>query len=148
MITREPIYSALFALWQNLPGVITWSRRLEHWSDVPPSKQPALYQIQRHEDPKTVRGIPTTWHLSVDLYIYVNSGLDPDAVPSLILNPILDAIETALAPDPASGFQTLGGLVSHAWISGRIETSEGALGAQEVAIVPIEIMTAGGGYPQ
>ena len=36
--------------------------------------------------------------------------------------------------------QTLGGLVSDCWISGKIETDEGALGGQAVAIIPIEMI--------
>jgi hypothetical protein len=60
-----------------------------------------------------------------------------------VLNPLLDAIAAALAPtgaDLVAGAQTLGGLVKHCWISGAIETDEGALGGQAVAIVPVEIL--------
>ena len=38
--------------------------------------------------------------------------------------------------------QTLGGLVAHAWIDGVIETDEGVLGDQAVAIIPVVIKTA------
>jgi len=142
MITREPIYAALFAKIQMVSGVTTISRRLLHWSDVPAENQPAIFQVQRHEDPIQQRGIPAKWKLYADLYVYVNTGADPYASPAILLNPIIDAIETALGPDASTGFQTLGGLVSHCWISGRIETSEGALGQQEVAIIPIEMEAA------
>jgi hypothetical protein len=33
--------------------------------------------------------------------------------------------------------------VKHCWISGAIETDEGVLGGQAVAIVPIEILVTG-----
>ena len=39
--------------------------------------------------------------------------------------------------------QTLGGLAAHAWTAGKIETDEGVLGGQAVAIVPVEILVAG-----
>jgi hypothetical protein len=143
-MTRELIYSTLFDLWKSIPGIITYSRRLVHWSDVVPESQPALYQIQKGERAIVTRGVPTKWELSVDIYVYTNVGNDINATPAIALNPILDGIEAVLLPDPATGFQTLGGLVSHAWIDGEIETSEGALGPQEVAIVPIRILTAGG----
>ena len=38
--------------------------------------------------------------------------------------------------------QTLDGLVMGCRIDGKIETDEGALGAQSVAIVPITVLTA------
>ena len=78
----------------------------------------------------------------VDFYVY---GQAPDELtaPATVLNPLLDAIEAALAPPASSNVQTLGGLVCHAWIAGKIETDEGALGGQAVAIVPIEILVSG-----
>ena len=65
---------------------------------------------------------------------------DPYSSPAPALNVLLDAVEVALAPD-FTGYQTLGGLVYDCKISGKIETLEGILGGQEVALVPIEILT-------
>ena len=144
MIEREPIYLALFELLSDLAeanGVVTVTRKLRHWADVPASEQPAIFQIQRNEVPEQTRGLPTKWKLNVDIYVYVNSGDDPVESPAKILNPILDALEALFPPSEENGaIQTLGGLASHCWISGTIETSEGVLGAQEVAIMPIEIL--------
>jgi hypothetical protein len=147
MITnREAIYSALFDLLRGVAGqaeVKTVSRRLYHWADVPAKEQPACYQIQRGETPNQQKMRPPIWTLSVDWYVYVNTGEDPHGSPAILLNPIIDAIEACFPIDEhGNGAQTLGGLVSHAWINGRIETSEGLLGEQEVAIIPIEILTA------
>jgi hypothetical protein len=140
-VNREAIYAALFARIAALPGLVTAGRRLKHWHDVPPSLQPALFMVQKRERPSQQRGLPTTWVLAVDLYLYSHGGADPNAVPAQALNALLDGLEAALAPDPASGLQTLGGLVDHAWIDpGGIETDEGVLGDQAVAIVPIQIM--------
>ena len=89
------------------------------------------------------RGLPTQWTLGIELYLYVgtNTQMDDTVTPSLLLNPILDAVDNALRPDnQVLGTCTLGGLVSHAWIAGAIETSEGNLGSIEVAIVPIEML--------
>ena len=66
-----------------------------------------------------------------------------DARLVMVLNPLLDAVEAALAPDPVGHVQTLGGLVSHCWIAGRIQTDEGVPGGQAVAIVPVEILVSG-----
>ena len=142
-MTRETIYAALFAKVSSAAGLVTASRRIKLWVDVPAAKQPALFQIEKHQIMKQQRGMPPKYYLHAELYLYVNAGNNPDAVSSTLLNNMLDAIEASLAPDdPMGNVYTLGGLVSHCWISGTIETDEGALGAQAVAIIPIEILTA------
>jgi hypothetical protein len=142
MIEREPIYAALFALAQNAAGFVTAERRLRHWSNVGPAEQPALFMSQKTETAavKTL-GAPTVWTLSADLYLYVQSS-DPYAAPATLLNPLIDAIEAALAPSPATGIQDLGlpDMVSHAYIGGKLESDEGVLGDQAVAIIPVEIL--------
>ncbi len=139
---REPVYQALFLRLATLPGLVTTSRRLKHWSDVAPAQQPALFQVQAAESPQQTEGRPPVWRARVDVYLYVHAGADPDAVPATTLNRLVDAIEQALTPASGEASQTLGGLVEHCWISGTIASDEGALGAQAVAIVPIELLVA------
>lgn len=139
---REPLYAALFALLQQVPGIVTCSRRLRHWSDVGRSEQPALFLAQVREtatpgDP--AHGLPTKWLLQADLYLYVYG--DSRSPPGIRLNPLLDAIEAALAPTgPMQRTQTLGGLAERCWIEGDIDTDEGTLGDQAVAIIPVRIL--------
>ncbi len=139
-MTREPIYAALFALLSGAAPFVTASRRLRHWSDVGPAEQPALFVVQKSETAERKVGLPAKWRALVDIYVYVHA-LDDQTAPATALNPLLDAIEAALAPQGA--VQTLGGLAAHAWIVGRIETDEGVLGGQAVAIVPVEVLVAG-----
>ena len=142
MISREPIYAALFALVSSAAGFVTIDRRLRHWSDVTPAEQPALFQCQVKEAAANrTLAAPTVWTLSVELYLYAHSS-DPYRAPATILNPLLDAVMQALAPDPVTGFQDLGlpAMVRHAFIAGRIETDEGVLGDQAIAIIPVEIL--------
>ena len=141
-MTREPIYAALFALASSAANFVTASRRLRHWSDVGAAEQPALFMIQKSETAEERRPLPVKWRASVDLYIYAQAP-DELTAPASVLNPLLDALEAALAPDPASHVQTLSGLVSHCWIAGRIQSDEGVLGGQAVAIVPVEILASG-----
>lgn len=141
-MNREQIYSALFAKFSALtvggtPAFKTASRKLKHWSDVPPTDQPALFVAQRNEVAATVPGMNTVWTFSVDVYLYVHTQADPSKAPSEILNPLLDAVVAALAPDPITNKCKLGGLVEHAWIEGAIETDEGTLGDQAVAVIPV-----------
>lgn len=137
-MNRETIYSTLFNKLVTATGVITSSRILKMYTEVDPKDQPALFQIQVSETPTQQKTMPVKWTLNVDVYLYIHRGGDPKVIPSQKINEMLDAIEYALRPD-AQGFQTLGGLVSHCWISGKIQTSEGILGEQEVAIIPIEM---------
>jgi hypothetical protein len=142
MINREPIYAALFGLIETAADFAVVDRRLRHWSDVSPAEQPALFMAQKTElaSVKTL-GAPTVWTLAIDLYVYAHSS-DPYLAPATVLNPLVDAVEAALAPSATTGLQDLGlpASVQHAYISGKIETDEGVLGDQAVAIVPVEIL--------
>jgi hypothetical protein len=144
-MTREPIYAALFASLASLTSlaapntVVTLSRKLQHWSDVEPSLQPAVFMAQGKEDvPKRLRGTPGRYTFNVTLYVYVNTA-GTGVVPATVLNPILDAIQACLEPVLGGQPNTLGGLVYSCWIQGEIMTYEGTLGDQEVASIPIVI---------
>ncbi len=137
--TREAVYAAVFALAAAVPGLTTASRKARHWADVAPAEQPALFQVQRQESVEPIAGLPPKRRFAVDLYLYAHAT-DPAIAPASVLNPLIDALEAAFAPDPVDGVQTLGGLVQHAWIGPRIETDEGVLGDQAVVIVPVEIL--------
>jgi hypothetical protein len=142
MIEREPIYAALWSLASAAAPFATVERRLRHWADVSPAEQPALFMSEKGSIAKVkALGAPVVWTLFADLYLYAHSS-DPYRAPAVILNPLLDALEAALAPAPATGIQDLGlpALVQHAYIAGKVETDEGSLGDQAIAIVPVEIL--------
>ena len=142
MIERETIYSALWSLASSAAQFASANRRLRHWSDVSPAEQPALFMSEKGGEARVkVLGAPIVWTLHADFYIYAHST-DPRLAPAEILNPLLDALEGALASSPATGVQNLGlpGQVQHAAIAGKVKTGEGVLGDQAVAIVPIEIL--------
>lgn len=136
-MNREAIYAALFAKLQAAALFKTSSRKLKHWSDVPAVDQPALFQAQHNETAATVPGQPTVWTFQVDVYIYVNTQGNKSQSPSQYINPLVDSIIAALAPNPIDNKCTLSGLVQHAWIEGSIQTDEGTLGEQGVSIIPI-----------
>src|SRR4051812_15047473 len=79
-----------------------------HWPDVAPAEQPALFMAQKSEIAavKTL-GAPTVWTLLVELYLYAHSS-DPYRSPATVLNPLVDAVEAALAPAATTGLQDLG----------------------------------------
>ena len=142
-MNREAIYAALF---ERLKSAYQWqtaSRVLQHWSDVSPAQQPALFMTQIGERAVTQTRQPTRWFLEVKIYLYANAKSQGNDVPATIINNMLDAVTAALEPDHAAvDTQTLGGLVEYARIEGDLTTDEGLLGEQAVAIVPIMILTA------
>ena len=154
-MTRETIYAALFAkvlllrdqATQPIPAgkFRTVERRLRHWNDVPAEECPYIGQVQVSEVKRQARGQPPCWSFMLNWYVYVatQAQVTPGVIPAQLLNPLIDALEGVVAPD-SKGRQdqvcTLGGLVSHCWIAGTIETSEGLLDDLEVAIIPIEIL--------
>ena len=142
MIVRESIYAALWTLGAGAASFTSTNRRLRHWTDVAPAEQPALFMSEKcgHAVTKAL-GAPIAWTLYADFYVYAHSS-DPYLAPAMLLNPLLDALEAALAPSPAAGIQNLGlpAMVQHAYISGKVETDEGVLGDQAIAIVPVEIL--------
>ena len=142
MIVREQIYTALWELGANAARFASANRRMRHWTDVGPAEQPALFMSEKGGQAAIKKlGAPIVWTLYAEFYIYAHSS-DPYLAPATILNPLLDAFEAALAPSPTSGIQNLGlpQMVQHAYISGKVQTDEGVLGDQAIAIVPVEIL--------
>ncbi len=139
MIAREPIYAALFARVAGAADFVT-ARRSPKWDDLTQAEYPAL--VMRQTDERAVvptPGAPAVWTLSVDVYIASWSSKPAAAT---VLNPLIDAVEAALAPLATTGMQDLGlpMMVQHAYIAGRIEYQDGAQPDQAVAIIPVEIL--------
>lgn len=144
---REQIYSALFSILQGAllapAGPFkTVSRRWQDPSQISPADRPALYQVQKDELAATaVNGLPLNWRTTVDLVLYSTGDTDPSAVPSSELNALLDATEAAIRSAVPGLAQSLGGIVSHCRIQGKIEIVENVQGAMAMAVVPVEIQT-------
>jgi hypothetical protein len=148
MMNREAIYQALFDLVKNLPGFVTASRRARLIKDVAAEEQPALFA---EEGPgETVQnqgqGLPLKHFLFVDLGFYARIPEDRDLSPGSVLNPLIDAIEAALAPAAGAEDQTLGGLVEYCRINGKILKNEGLMDGQASVVIPVEILKAGSGF--
>jgi hypothetical protein len=141
MAPREQIMSALFSLLTSTANFPTSGRRLMLWSNV--AEQPALFLRDGPETyaPRQARGQPAKVTLTAECWVYVQTR-DVNAVPIVALNNLIDGIVAVLQPLPSLECQTLGGLVSHCWIEGKIEKDAGDLDGlgQAIAIIPINIM--------
>jgi hypothetical protein len=138
--SRENIAQAVYNLVASIPGLVTVSRKWKHFSDVSPGQQPALFIRQTGQYVEQLRGLPPKWVYSYELALYAHAD-NPEDVPATIQNELLDLIEAAFAPDNSTtDVLTLGQAVSHCWIEGEIETDEGLLGQQTVALIPVRVL--------
>lgn len=148
-VDREPIFAALFAkvwaafAWQNSQAL---ARRLKLWGDVPQENRPALYQFEGLEESYVYGAAPMPKRtLEARLFIYTNAQ-DMSALASPLLNTVIKAVETALAPDFADPksqggmFQTLGGLVHSCRIEGKVFRDPGDIDGDGLARIPVMIV--------
>jgi hypothetical protein len=148
--TREQVYLALLAKLQTVANFVTVSRRFIDPNNLTEGLCPALIQIEVDEDSKHIQrnlGPIMTLHVDVTIVVclpQINEAIGQETqFPQTILNPIIDAIEAAFAPDNISKNKfTLGGLVEHCYIEGKIEKDQGVLFPKALAIVPVEILLA------
>ena len=140
--TREQVAVALAARLDTvaIPALKTFSRILNSPENTAGASQPALFLYQVGDPYDNEKGRPPIRRLHFNAEVYTNRGSDAKKVPDTQMNEILDLIDEALAPDPISWFQDLGGLVSHAWIEGQIGRFPANDGSQSIAVVPIEVM--------
>lgn len=145
-LNREAIYEALFAKAAAATQVVTSSRSLRTLDEVATANMPALYQNQVTESRKQYKGQPFILTMRVDLYFYAPTqpmGIQADSTgysASKQLNEMLDNLDAALAPDPVTMVQTLGGLVSHCWIAGNTTYYEDTQSQKAALIVGVEML--------
>lgn len=139
--TRESVYTALEIALNALPNIKTVSRKIEDWSNIDRKKQPYVGISQAREIADTTTGTKTRWQWQLDLYLYTYT--EEGAMPATALNNALDEICNAINfCHPVTGKNQLGlpGEVQYCRVDGTIETDEGALGQQAVAIIPVTIL--------
>ncbi len=131
--------TALFAALTAGGQYLTTGRRIIPWTQV--TEQPALFlrHVGDHTAPRAT-GLPPKIVMECEVWIYSGGGANPDAVPETPLNYLLDGIDAALMPAPGFSVQTLGGLVTHAWVEGATAIHPGDVGAQAIAVVPVKIL--------
>jgi len=59
---------------------------------------------------------------------------------STIINTVLDVIDDVMTATNPSGAVTLGGLVEHVYIDGRVIIDEGLLQSKSISVIPITIL--------
>lgn len=123
----------------------TISRRVQLFSDVASASQPACFQAEHTSEEGQVTNMPYKTTLMANWIIYHTTGKDKKAIPTIENNLIIKGVRIALAPKPNDpGFHdrrnTLGGLVHHCFISGRIFRDPGDIDDQAMIVVPIKLL--------
>lgn len=151
---REAIMAALFERIAAAHPWATASRKLVVWQDLANVQQPAVYVTAGSQNASyRMPGLPPVWTLRATVLVYTRHD-DPGEVPESGMNAAITAVETALEKlateaahpldAPGTGWNTtLGGRVVYARVDGDIETDEGALGEQAVAIIPVVMLATG-----
>lgn len=156
--STETMYQALFTLLaatqvNGAAAFVTTSRKLPPAQSVAAARQPALYMLETQENvTEKAVGMALEEHEAGAIVLFRNTGA-PDEVPSTQLNTLRDAVVNqlrnftlspggALPVQPlAPGMpQTLGGLVYHCRIVGKILKNEGLQNQQGAIVFPISIL--------
>lgn len=120
-------------------GFLTFGRRFRHWSDV--TAQPALFLRDGDEELEYHNIILQRQTIKAEVWIYSRAGDNPDLAPTIALNNLLDAVQSAFEPDsPMERRFTLGGLVEWCRLVGSILKSPGDLDGQAIALADVEII--------
>lgn len=152
-ISRETIYSALAAELQAVAGLVSISRVYRSPTDYSSAVQLPAGCVDEDNEvlDSTVYGIQTTYTLNVDFWLYLPAPQvsqipgQETVIPVSALNNTLDALDAAFPPQTGGTVNTLGGLVQHAYIQGKILKVAGVGSGNlqlSIARVPIQIFNA------
>jgi hypothetical protein len=150
MPSREEVFQALADKLSAVDGINYTSRRMAlpaafnsiGTTGTVDERLPCLLVWEQNEENKHKGlGIPPTRTWEAWIVVYFMNPTN-DIAGATIINPILDAIEAALAPDIVTSKQTLGGLVSHAWIEGPVTKSLGDVDTEGFggAVIPVRML--------
>lgn len=124
---------------------VTVSRRVKLFSEVSADQQPACFQAEWATDEAQVTNLAYKSILNVNWIIYQCVARDPNALGNVENNAIMKGVREILAPKPSDpGFpderNTLGGLVHHCFINGRVFRDPGDIDGQGMLVVPIKVL--------
>lgn len=119
-------------------GFVKVSRHARIWTNTGPELQPALYLIPMGAvvDQGQAFALPK-YQLHWMVLAFTRASDDRDTVPQDALYDVWAAIDAAMRATPPGENQTLGGLVTNAWIDGQVLIQAGILDQQCSLQVPI-----------
>jgi hypothetical protein len=141
MADRETIMAALLATIAAAYSFGKLTRRLARPEAMasPGSPGAALLKHREMHEVKSIN-LPTKITLKLLLGLYVDCSGDANAIPDALLNVILKAIESALAPDTPQGLCTLGGVAFSVKITGEAVFAPGDITGKGLCLLPIDVI--------
>lgn len=129
----------------NTRQFVTISRRIRLFSEVSASQQPACFQTEWGTDEVQKSNLPYKITINAAWTVFQCIGKDKKALGTVENNLIIGGCRAALAPLPNDpGYldkrNTLGGLVYHCFISGRIFKDPGDIDDQGMIVIPIKLL--------
>jgi hypothetical protein len=141
MPSRNDVAAALLAKLAGAYAFTSTSRRNRDPQRIGPSQAPCLFLLDHEESyTRPSPDVPPVREIAFVALVYVDVGNNENAIPAAVMNDILDALDVALAGDPCTGRETLGGLVFSCTIDGTIERSSGDMTGKAAAAVPISVV--------
>lgn len=152
MIDEELLFSTLAQRMEDVrwvgwaPGqFLTTTRRIVLFAEVPTEMQPWCGQAEHGTTEEQVTGLPYKTVLEATWIIYQDAARGPGVEGAILNNLILGGVRRALAPRPSDvGYpdrrNTLGNLVHHCFIQGRIFKDPGDIDGQGMLTVPIKLL--------
>jgi hypothetical protein len=147
MVNRDAIYQAFAALLTSklttgsTPPVKTVNQFFQGIKNLGPDKFPAIMMVPEKEPDKHSGDDPSIEWLKFNLYVYLEKDGVANSTAEKKLSPVLDAIDTAIGPDPVTGRgPNLGGLVRRIRREGTTTINTGGIGTQTAFALPILCM--------
>jgi hypothetical protein len=156
MADEETILAALAALMAEVEYTdpytsttgnqfVSTSRRVKLWTEVPHQQQPACFQAEHANGENQTSGMPYKAILEANWIIYHAFSMAKNVEGARYNTAILKGVRTALAPLPSDpGYyerrNTLGGLVYHCYIGGRVFKDPGDIDGEAMMVVPIKLL--------
>jgi hypothetical protein len=149
MPSRKAIAAALLARLTSGGQFTLSGRRNAAPEQAASPDKPGLFLIKPREsykyDNEQQHGVPPVRDMEFLAAVYTDVGANPSAVPADIIDDLLDAIDTALAPNFADQVnngarQTLGGLVYDCRIEGEVELAPGDSQGKGQVAIPIRVV--------
>lgn len=145
-LPRKVIRDALVKRLTAVKSMKSVSQRWKPTIKVDKADQPALFLVSGDSDLPRYQEerVPATWPLEPVLFLYARTD-DPDVIPSDVLDPLVQDIESALLWQPGDSHPavgsptTLGGLVEHCRVAG-VFTDEAPIDGQAVVVIKLHIL--------
>ncbi len=135
--SREQIMTALLSRLAGSGEFATIGRRNRRPESIAAINTPALMLVEHSETyERPSPNQPPIRTLEVRAIVYCDVGQDENAIPSSIVNQLLDGIDSVMVPDSRMlGRCTLGGLVYSAMIDGDVIKAPGDVTGKSLAVV-------------